>query len=422
MVSLCGLVEFGVDQVQVGIIADDLTGAMDSGAQLARSGYRVAVAFYGAPLPTSVDLDAIAVDTDSRQLDAKPARGRVSAVARRLRDARILYKKIDSTLRGPIAAEIEAAFTESGRSTAIIAPAFPGSSRTTLGGVQLVHDRPVHETRFAKDPVTPVLEGHIPSLLSEAGLDGVGTLETGALDEPGKVRDVLAKHRWIVADSTDDAHLRSLVESVPDPAEVLWIGSAGLVKALGEVYPGPRVEEILSEALPSRRVLVVVGSMNEVSRKQIQNLENEPGVESVEISATALTEKDKDPIEEASRKASEALLNGENVALYSSDEDLSGELSERADGHVVEGLANIVAGLSEGGLFDALVLTGGDTAVHVSRELGAQGIMLEGEIEPGVATGTLIGPRPYRVITKAGGFGNPETLLHALHTLKGKGK
>ena len=86
----------------------------------------------------------------------------------------------------------------------------------------------------------------------------------------------------------------------------------------------------------------------------------------------------------------------------------------------MEGLSEVVAGLSEEGLFDALVLTGGDTAVHVSRKLGAQGIMLEGEIESGVAVGTLIGAHPYRVITKAGGFGGPGTLLYALHTLVGK--
>lgn len=408
------------------ILADDLTGATDSGAQLVRAGYRVAVVFYNASLPPPEDLDAVVVDTDSRQLDPDLAYRRAAEITRRLKDAKILYKKIDSTLRGPVAKEIEAVFQESGRTGALIAPAFPGNGRTTRRGVQMVHGEPVHETRFAEDPATPVREGHIPTLLAENGLTAsvaeFGTLSVEDLGDPDKVRSVLNEYWWTVADAADDTHLRTLAEAVPEPAGVLWVGSAGLVKALGEVYPGPRVEEILSEALPSRRVLVVVGSMNEVSRKQIQSLENEPGVESVEISATALTEKDKDPIEEASRKASEALLNGGSVALYSSDEDLPGELSERADGHVVEGLANIVAGLSEGGLFDALVLTGGDTAVHVSRELGAQGIMLEGEIEPGVATGTLIGPRPYRVITKAGGFGNPETLLHALHTLKGKGK
>ena len=80
-------------------------------------------------------------------------------------------------------------------------------------------------------------------------------------------------------------------------------------------------------------------------------------------------------------------------------------------------LAKVVAGLSGEDLFDALVLTGGDTAVRVAGVLGATGIFLEGEIETGMPVGTLVGPRPYRVVTKAGGFGDPDTLRNAFRTL-----
>jgi uncharacterized protein YgbK (DUF1537 family) len=82
----------------------------------------------------------------------------------------------------------------------------------------------------------------------------------------------------------------------------------------------------------------------------------------------------------------------------------------------------VVAGLSKDELFDALVLTGGDTAVGVAQRLGATGVLLEGEVEPGVPVGTLIGPRPYRVVTKAGGFGDPATLLKAVQRLLKGGK
>ena len=403
--------------MQFAIVADDLTGATDSGAQLARAGYRVAVAFHNAPLPPTDDLDAVVVDTDSRQLTYEKAHERVSESVRQLKDVRILYKKIDSTLRGQVATEIEAALRDSGRPSAIIAPAFPGNGRATLKGVQMVHDEPVHETRFAKDPVTPVPEGHIPSLLTESGLSDVGTLGVRDLGEPGKVRRALEEYRWVASDATEDAHLKSLVETVPDPAQVLWIGSAGLVKALGGAYPGPRIGEALSgKTAPGNGVLIVVGSMNEVSREQLRRLGEEPGVEVVAISAAALATGEGDAIESALRAAGECLSDGKSVALSSTDE----ELPEGGAEHVVDALSEVVAGLFEEGLFGSLVLTGGDTAVHVSRGLGARGIMLEGEIEPGVATGTLIGPQPYRVITKAGGFGNSETLLHALHTLAGK--
>ena len=98
------------------------------------------------------------------------------------------------------------------------------------------------------------------------------------------------------------------------------------------------------------------------------------------------------------------------------DRDASGA------GSFVEALAEVAAGLSEDGLFDALVLTGGETAVGVARRLGAVGIRLEGEVEPGIPVGSFIGPRPYRVVTKAGAFGEPGTLVRAVEKLLESGK
>jgi uncharacterized protein YgbK (DUF1537 family) len=111
--------------MRVAIIADDLTGAADTGVQLARAGYRTAVAFRGAPVPPAEGLDAVALDTDSRAMPAGFAAKRVMETARTVRDAPIVYKKLDSTLRGPIAAELAAALAASGRERAVVAPAFP---------------------------------------------------------------------------------------------------------------------------------------------------------------------------------------------------------------------------------------------------------------------------------------------------------
>src|SRR5215217_1586236 len=90
--------------MHVAIIADDLTGAADTGVQLARAGYRAAVAFQGAPVPPAEDLDAVALDTDSRAMPAGFAAKRVMEAGHTVRHARIVYKKIYSTRRGPIAA------------------------------------------------------------------------------------------------------------------------------------------------------------------------------------------------------------------------------------------------------------------------------------------------------------------------------
>src|SRR5215218_116375 len=225
--------------MRVAIIADDLTGAADTGVQLARAGYRTAVAFRGAPVPPAKDLDAVALDTDSRAMPAGFAAKRVLEAGHAVQHARIVYKKLDSTLRGPIAAELTAALEATGRERAVVAPAFPSAGRTTVDGVQLVRGVPVHETEARDDPRTPVREGHVPTLLAES-FPSVRALGVEGLTDPATVRRALDEARCVVADAARDEDLDALVRAVPDPHQVLWAGSAGLALALGNVYPGPR--------------------------------------------------------------------------------------------------------------------------------------------------------------------------------------
>ena len=181
--------------------------------------------FRGEPAPR--DVDAVVADTDSRGLAAADAAARVRVAAGALAGAPILMKKLDSTLRGPLAAELEAALASGGRRAAVVAPAFPATGRTTVGGVQLVDGEPVHRTRFAHDPVTPVLEGDLVRLL--------GARHVAAGASPAAA---LAAGGFVVCDAETDADLEALVRAVPDPSSVLWAGSAGLAAALGAVHPG----------------------------------------------------------------------------------------------------------------------------------------------------------------------------------------
>jgi D-threonate/D-erythronate kinase len=380
------------------VIADDLTGAADAGVQLVRAGYRTAVVFHGEEVPTT-DIDAVSFDTDSRTMPAGFAAKRVVEVARAVRDARIVYKKSDSTLRGNVAAELEALSGVAGRERTVVAPAFPAAGRTTLDGTQLVHGVPVDETEMRDDPQTPVREAHIPTLLAEA-FSSIGTLGVEDVADPVRVRQVLEENECVVADAERASDLEVLVRAVSDPARVLWAGSAGLAFALGSVYPGPGAGDTGESGAPVRPVLVVVGSLSGVAREQVRRLVQEYGDISVEAGGG-----------EAVAAARDALSGATCAVVHSPEkEDASGEA-------VLGSLAEVVGRLSEENLFGGLILTGGATAVGVARRLGATGILLRGEVEAGVPAGTLIGPRPYPVVTKAGGFGGPDTLVGAVEAL-----
>jgi uncharacterized protein YgbK (DUF1537 family) len=337
--------------MRIAVIADDLTGAADAGVQLARAGHRTAVVFAGE----FADVDAVVVDTDSRGLPASAAAARVRACA--LPDADIVMKKVDSTLRGPIAAEVEAALEASGRALAVVAPAFPATGRTTVGGVQLLDGEPVHRTRFA------VRESDLVKLLPGAR----------------------------VCDAATDADLERIVRSVDDPSSVLWVGSAGLATALGAVYPGPGVDE--PAAGRGGPVLVVAGSTNDATREQVARMDAPAIVMPL------------DGGEESGRVV--AALEGEGVCVLH-PADGSGDPAR-----IAAALAETAARATERTAVAGLVLTGGDTARAVARRLGATGLLVARELEPGVVAGRLLGPRRFRMVTKAGGFGSPDALRSA---------
>ena len=393
----------------IAIISDDLTGAADAGVQLVHAGYRTAVSFRESGV-LAEDLDAVSFDTDSRTMPAGFAAKRVLEATREAREARLVYKKLDSTLRGNVAAELAAALGGSGRERVVVAPAFPAAGRTTVGGTQRVHGVPVDETEMANDPHTPVTEAHVPSLLADA-FASVGVLGVDDLADPGRVRRALEGNECVVADADRDADLEALVRAVPDPARVLWAGSAGLALALGTIYPGPSAGGANVRTDRVRPVLVAVGSLSGVAREQVRRLVGEYGRVAfpVEAGETGALETTVAAVRDA--------LAGHTCAVVHSPEE------RKASGEaMLASLAEVVARLAEEDRFEGLVLTGGATAVGVARRLGASGIRLREEVETGVPMGNLFGPAPYPVVTKAGGFGGPDTLVGAVEALARDGE
>jgi uncharacterized protein YgbK (DUF1537 family) len=68
-----------------------------------------------------------------------------------------------------------------------------------------------------------------------------------------------------------------------------------------------------------------------------------------------------------------------------------------------------------------MVLTGGDVAAAVCARLGARAIWLRGEVEPAIPWGSLDGGAMpgMPIVTKAGSFGRPGTLLACIRYLGG---
>src|SRR5450759_3597716 len=155
---------------QVLIIADDLSGAADCAGAFVKEGLETLVDI-DHQAEQSADTEAaqvISIDADTRRLPAAEAAQIHLDIFNRYRSAgQLLYKKIDSTLRGNFAEELGSIINQAG--LAIVAPAFPQAGRFTKNGHQYLNDTPLEMTDIWRaEGITST--AHIPSILARHGI------------------------------------------------------------------------------------------------------------------------------------------------------------------------------------------------------------------------------------------------------------
>lgn len=373
----------------IGILADDLTSAGDGAAPFRRTGHeaRILLSTPATALPRVPGVTAI--DLGTRLLDEPSATTRAGRAARLFAGSALLFKTVDSTLRGHVTAEVRAAWAGSRRRAVVVAPAFPAEGRVTRQAVQYVRGVPVHESEFARDPVHPVRCSDLTVLFPDAVAIG----PEGAAVLPG----LIGRGALVVCSAATDDDLDRLVSAVPHLDDVLWAGSPGLAAALARrCARGDRAVASAPAPAPARRPLVVVGSANPSTRRQLAALRTQADVRGVTVGD------DPAPSVRALRALTSPVLT-----LQTPDERRT-PATARA---LARSLAAVVQALAEESLFDALVVTGGETATTVLQALGIDRIDLLDEPEPGVARGTPPLPHSLPVLIKAGGFGDDELLL-----------
>ncbi|MFB9276904.1 four-carbon acid sugar kinase family protein [Cohnella cellulosilytica] len=422
--------------MKLAIIADDLTGANDTGVKLAERGLRTSVLLrMDGPLPGGRDV--LVLDTNSRSLKRESAYETVRQAAEWIKERGIqdVYKKLDSTMRGNIGAELDAVYDAFHPDFIFIAPAFPSNGRKVIDGYLYVNGKLLHESEMAIDPKTPVVESYVPDLLARQTTRRVALLESGVLeagpDSLSARLERLAREGtpYIVCDSTSEAHLARLAEAARDSRfRILWAGSAGLARYLPGLAEGETPAEPDTPAFraSSGPVLLVVGSVNPNTREQLKQVLESSEVCGIEMRAERASGSDevrRAEIDRVCLAAENARLNGKSLALYSS---LSAHAASAGAEKVPDSDA-IASAIGEAAALivrrtgiDSLVLTGGDTAKQVCVHLEIADLELLREAESGIPIGILNGKKRYRAITKAGSFGSGGTLLRLIRMMRGE--
>lgn len=394
----------------IAIVADDLTGSGDTAVQFVRVGWRAQLSVGRAQQalidPGSNRAEVLAVTTHSRALSADQAAQVVSEDVAALRAAGIkrLYKKVDSTLRGPFLAEIDAARRAwRDDAIAVVCPAFPATGRSLEEGVLYVDGKPVTETSAATDPVTPVTESHVPTLLGAAHVGRDASESAAAL-----AARIEAAGEIVVVDAATPEDMEKLACAIALLGErALPVGSGGLAAPLARLW---------AEADSQGAVVVVVTSQHSSARSQAGSLKDA----GARVWAPSLREL-ADPAawqtysEQALHDARAEAPKGTWLLLAP-----KGSLPDLDSDAVAARLGELAARLVTECQAAGVVATGGDGASAVLEALGAGGIALVDEVTGGMPLGTLTGGPAggLPVVTKAGGFGSPDVLLRAVKAVR----
>ncbi|MCP1119554.1 four-carbon acid sugar kinase family protein [Robbsia andropogonis] len=453
------------------ILADDLSGAADCAATAVRYGADAQVVLASPAAPPALSRPSgdtgaaprtvphvLAIDLDSRRMTPSEAarihrdavmRGNsgVNACASDNAGAPGIFKKVDSTLRGHLAAEVAALAPLLG--LAIVAPALPEAGRTTEGGRQLLHGIPVEDTEVWRNERLSGT-GDLVVMLSATGLrvrhQPVSSSRANARDawrhavHAARVDGMQA----LVCDAVSLDDLDAIANATASMRDVFWVGSAGLARsltrALGEAGVFSRVVGKAADADASisadtaratartrQGALFVVGSMSSVSHGQIADLQETAGAGlvhvAIEVSAlldTAQTDDAASLRRSVLARVSDTLCAGHDVVVSLAQQDRS----RVGDGYRLAQafgawLAPIVTDAS------AIFATGGETARALLWAAGITAFTLEQEIAPGVpvswTTTTTRDPctsRRLPIVTKAGAFGDQGTLVRVWRHLK----
>ncbi|MEA4854639.1 MAG: four-carbon acid sugar kinase family protein [Christensenella sp.] len=405
---------------QLLLLADDFTGALDGGVQFAKRGCGVFVSTDGN-FPEEGDTDVIVMDLESRHLLPVDAYEKVYEKTEYAANRCIpfLYKKTDSTLRGNVGAELEAALRASGREQLFFIPAFPRMGRTVENGVFYVNGTLLTETSYAKDPFQPISSNVVTEIIGAQTNLPVRRCDwkTDRIPQTGE------KTIWIF-DAYSEKDIAELADVLyPAATRAVFAGCAGFAEYMAYWLEKKAGKKAVCKTKEMRQVMLC-GSINERTRRQISY--------AVKQKAEYYKLKPEDYLapcvpEDTRSRLKEKIANSRAFMLYTAEkEDDIAAAAQYAQTHgieknglhlrIAEGLGRIAAICLAQKETEVFSVVGGDTLFGTVRGAKIKNLTLCKEALPGVILSRIVledGTGKY-MFSKAGSFGEEDVLWKML--------
>lgn len=407
--------------MRLAIIADDLTGAVDSAAA-----YR---AFNPAAnclvIPWSIEPvqrwdqvladhapDILCISTDSRNIDANTAANRVGLAASwALINGFRLMKKVDSLMRGNLTSELDAFMSEATTAgcSFLFAPALPNQGRVTAGGHQYHGSQLITESAAAADPLAPAIDSELKSFIS--GERSIHQLNLEQVRDPSlaeHLQRLSTRGAVVIADAAtedDMVHLRRAALNLP---QVALIGSSGILTDT------PAVPQVTAPLAISNLLIITASRRKEVKDQLTHFAEHVKNSRSIWIDpdnlppASAICES----IQTAFAEGNSCLVAIESTAIL--NPDLQQRRLQAAE--IVDVLANCLQAVCASQNMPLLaVILGGDLAQAFCATAAIDALAVQESLLQGGAVSEVLGPKGFQnvsILMRSGGFGDADALSH----------
>lgn len=389
------------------VIADDFTGALDTGVQFAKRGAKTITVFDIGKLEKCLaeqEGDILVIDTETRHLSREEAYETVYRTTQICLNAGIeyLYKKTDSVLRGNIEAEIKAILMASHSKQIHFVPAYPQMKRYTQNGVQYLEKVPVVESHLGNDPFDPVKSSEVSKLFEELQTVNINIHNKEAMKN-------LEEDGVLIYDAESEGDMDRISEMLTgrEGTKVL-AGCAGLAASLAKKIC---CKESKTQ-LPSLNIpfFVLCGSVNGVSKEQIE-YESRIGNKHYIFNINNWVDESKQIDSCFLKKLTEDVKNSQEVLLDTDVSNLKADIDDEQRKTVARYLGDIGAYVAENLQEMVIMIIGGDTVINFMNKIRCESILIIDEISCGTVLSKAVSKdKSIWIVSKSGGFGDIKTI------------
>lgn len=389
------------------ILADDLTGALDTGIQFAKKYLSTMVVTEKNldNIEISNDVEILIIDTETRHLNKEEAKliiKKVIKLFKKIPTIKFFYKKIDSTFRGNIGSEIEAFMDELNIKDIPFIPAFPDNERTIKNAKIYVHNIEITDTEFSKDRLNPIKDSYIPNILAEQ-TNIKYKIENSYYF--GKKLDKLIE----IYDTTSNKDLENIFNKTFFEERInYFVGSAGFAGILADkIGRGDNTCSMIN----TNYQLLVCGTVNNISLQQCVyaekigyipfKLKYENIIKNNYINTSNFCE--------LKAEINKLLLSGKKILIKTEKSSCKSEQNkiQKISKIISKNIALIVKDIVMENKLKGMIVFGGDTLISIANELDCKSLLPISELLPGVVL-TKLQCKEFDmfIVAKSGGFGN----------------